>query len=113
MDRSIQNRIARRIAIIIGAFVMLMFTVFGAVFTLDSLNADLRTHRAEVRDFFKALTLFQANVDRMDTASGSLGRDAVLLDVATFDLQAIEARGHLREIGEKELGAYAERLSRL
>jgi signal transduction histidine kinase/ActR/RegA family two-component response regulator len=98
VDEAIQKRITRQIAIIVGAFALGLMAMYGLIATLEKRNEDMRLHRVEVREFFRLVTLFQGDFDRLIRTSGAVGTESPLLDPDSFSTAQTAARGHLAEL---------------
>ena len=107
MDQTIQRRITRRIAVIVGAFALGVMAMYGLIASLERRNDVMRAHRADVREIFRLVTLFQGDFDRMVRTLGVVGAESQLFNAEAFLAAQEAARQHLTDLRRTDIESVA------
>jgi hypothetical protein len=106
VNQTIQKRITRRIAVIVGTFALGLLALYGLIQSLETRNEEMRLHRTDVREFFRVLTLFQGDFDRLVQESGAAGMLTPIIGPDAFLTTQTSAKGHITEIERMKFGKF-------
>src|SRR4051812_27846010 len=87
--------------------------MYGLIASLEKRNEEMRLHRTEVREYFRLVTLFQGDFDKMVRTSGAFGTESRLVDPDAFSAAQAAARRHLADIDRMKVAKFTPTLEKL